>query len=383
MDREIRYRRNDSGGYFPDSRPKRSPRNEKNIRDQHGDQDKRKSKGDASAWNDSRSIDRQRSRSRSPYIEEFRRRRYSSDSRSPKHRWDGSKELKGRHTRGRSKSASPSPQPRRRNSREHQKGSPRYCHPSSPPSPKRRRRDPTIANDRAPRPRSESYSPPPKRRPRESENVYKRSSRHKSASSSPPRYAAPPVRSKGPLPSQQQAYTKDPASTTITKHPESEKQRPNYAPTGKLAAETNTVAGTSIVLKYNEPPEARLPPSSAPWRLYVFKGKDLLETIPLSTRSCWLFGRERAVVDFPTEHPSCSKQHAVLQFRFVEKKNEYGDKVGGVKPYVIDLDSANGTKLNGEKVEGRRYVEVMSGDVVTFGESTREYVLMLPPKEQG
>lgn len=86
-------------------------------------------------------------------------------------------------------------------------------------------------------------------------------------------------------------------------------------------------------------------------------------------------------MDFPTEHPSCSKQHAVLQFRHVEMKNEYGDKVGGVKPYVIDLDSANGTKLNGEKMEGRRYVEVMSGDVVMFGESTREYVVMLPPKE--
>jgi len=71
----------------------------------------------------------------------------------------------------------------------------------------------------------------------------------------------------------------------------------------------------------------------------------------------------------------------VLQFRHAEKKNEYGDKVGGVKPYVIDLDSANGTRVNGEGVEGRRYVEVMSGDVVTFGESTREYVVMLPPKE--
>lgn len=160
-----------------------------------------------------------------------------------------------------------------------------------------------------------------------------------------------------------------------------DKQKPNYAPTGKLAAETNTVANTSIVLKYNEPPEARLPPSSAAWRLYVFKGSDLLETLPTHERSCWLFGRERAVVDFPTEHPSCSKQHAVLQFRYTEKKNEWGEKQGGVKPYVIDLDSANGTRVNGEKVPERRYVEVRSGDVVMFGESTREYVLMLPPKD--
>lgn len=373
MDREFRDRRNGSGGYFPNHRPKRSPRNEKSTRDQ----DRRQLKGDITAGNDSRSINRQRSRSRSPYIEEFRRRRYSSDSRSPKRRRGGSIEPKGRRTR------SPSAERRRRDSREYHKRSTRYHSTSSSPPPKLTHRNLRKASDRFPRRRSESYSPPPKHRPRDSQTDYKRSSRHRSASSSLPRNPSPPVRSKGPLPSQQQAYNKEPDSTTITKPPESEKQKPNYAPTGKLAAETNTVAGTSIALKYNEPPEARLPPSSAPWRLYVFKGKDVLETIPLSTRSCWLFGRERAVVDFPTEHPSCSKQHAVLQFRYVEKKSEYGDKVGGVKPYVIDLDSANGTKLNGEKVEGRRYVEVMSGDVVTFGESTREYVLMLPPKDQG
>ena len=82
-----------------------------------------------------------------------------------------------------------------------------------------------------------------------------------------------------------------------------------------------------------------------------------------------------------TEHPSCSKQHAVVQFRYVEKKDEFGEKVGNVKPYVLDLESANGTRVNGEMVPERRYVELMSGDVLKFGESTREYVLILPPKE--
>ena len=87
------------------------------------------------------------------------------------------------------------------------------------------------------------------------------------------------------------------------------------------------------------------------------------------------------MVDFPIDHPSCSKQHAVIQFRFVEKKNEFGDRLGGVKPYVIDLDSANGTRVNGERIPERRYWEVKSGDMLGFGESTREYVVMLPPKE--
>jgi hypothetical protein len=32
--------------------------------------------------------------------------------------------------------------------------------------------------------------------------------------------------------------------------------------------------------------------------------------------TCYLFGRERKVADVPTDHPSCSKQHAVLQYRY-------------------------------------------------------------------
>jgi smad nuclear-interacting protein 1 len=117
------------------------------------------------------------------------------------------------------------------------------------------------------------------------------------------------------------------ATTTTTD--DIQKQKPNYAPTGLLAAETNTVNG--IVLKYNEPPEARKASPRDAWRLYVFKGSELLETVHLGERSCWLFGRERAVIDFPIDHPSCSKQHAVIQFRFVEKKNEFGDRDGRVR----------------------------------------------------
>ena len=49
--------------------------------------------------------------------------------------------------------------------------------------------------------------------------------------------------------------------------------------------------------------------------------------------------------------------------------------------YVIDLESANGTRVNGEKVPEGRFVEVRSGDVLGFGESEREYVVLLPPKE--
>jgi len=134
-------------------------------------------------------------------------------------------------------------------------------------------------------------------------------------------------------------------------------------------------------LKYHEPPEARKASPRDEWKLFIFKGQDIVDTIDLNTRSCWLIGRESAVVDLPAEHPSISKQHAVIQFRHTEKRNEFGDKIGRVKPYLIDLESANGTMLNGDKVPESRYLELRNKDMVQFGSSTREYVLMLAPKK--
>ncbi|SMQ55441.1 unnamed protein product [Zymoseptoria tritici ST99CH_3D7] len=162
--------------------------------------------------------------------------------------------------------------------------------------------------------------------------------------------------------------------------PPPEKQKPNFKPTGLLAKEANTVAGTTTVLKYNEPPEARKPSSKEQWRMYIFKGKDLIDTVYLYQRSVWLMGRDQRVTDLPIEHPSVSKQHAVIQFRYVTSTNEYGDRTSKVKPYLIDLESTKGTKLNGEKVEASRYVELRDQDVIGFGDSEREYVMMLPEK---
>lgn len=154
--------------------------------------------------------------------------------------------------------------------------------------------------------------------------------------------------------------------------------------TGVLAAASNTVThsnGSTVVLKYHEPPEARKPSPRDVWKMFVFKGADIIDTIELSTRSCWLIGRDSAIVDLPAEHPSISKQHAVIQFRYIEKRNEFGDKIGRVKPYLIDLESANGTMLNNDKVPDSRYLELKNKDMIQFGSSTREYVLMLAARD--
>lgn len=187
------------------------------------------------------------------------------------------------------------------------------------------------------------------------------------------------VRRSGPLPSQGDSF-----ALSKGEEPEKPKEKPNFGNTGLLAAASNSVTqadGSTITLKYHEPPEARKPSPREVWKLFVFKGQDIVDTIELGTRSCWLIGRELAVVDLPAEHPSISKQHAVIQFRYTEKRNEFGDKIGRVKPYLIDLESANGTMLNNKKVPESRYLELRNKDMIQFGSSTREYVLVLAPKE--
>uniref|UniRef100_H2Y4M0 FHA domain-containing protein n=1 Tax=Ciona savignyi TaxID=51511 RepID=H2Y4M0_CIOSA len=162
-----------------------------------------------------------------------------------------------------------------------------------------------------------------------------------------------------------------------------EKEKPNLGLSGALTADTNTFKG--VVIKYNEPPEARVPKKR--WRLYPFKGTENLKAsliLHLHRQSAYLLGRLRRIADIPIDHPSCSKQHAVFQFRLV-LFNTFtrlmdivvdGVKKRRVKPYIIDLGSANGTYVNNERIEAQRYLELKEKDLLKFGFSSREYVLL-------
>ncbi|KAJ7069640.1 smad nuclear interacting protein 1 [Mycena amicta] len=155
------------------------------------------------------------------------------------------------------------------------------------------------------------------------------------------------------------------------------KAKPDFKQSGLLAAETNTVRaanGDSAVLKYNEPPEARKPVVG--WRLYVFKGDEQVELLHIHRQSAYLIGRDRIVADISVDHPSCSKQHAVIQYRFIQQKDEFGTSKGVIKPFIIDLESTNGTFVNGAAIPVSRYYELKASDVIKFGTSTREYVLL-------
>ena len=152
------------------------------------------------------------------------------------------------------------------------------------------------------------------------------------------------------------------------------KELANFGLSGALAKDTQTGNATynGIVLKFSEPPEARTP--NTRWRLYVFRDTELLQTLHISKQSAYLFGREKAVADILVEHPSLSRQHCVLQYRGIT--DPIDNTIVRCKPYIMDLGSANGTFVNGQKIEDSRYYELRKKDVITLGTSRREYVLL-------
>ena len=138
--------------------------------------------------------------------------------------------------------------------------------------------------------------------------------------------------------------------------------KPNFGLSGALAKDDTN---TDTKIKFSEPPEARIP--NTQWRLYVFKGDENVQTLHVSRESAYLMGRDQEVVDIPLLHGSCSSQHAVLQYRFVDQQ---------CRPYLMDLESTNGSFINGVRIESARYYQLKKGDVLKFGASTREYVLL-------
>jgi smad nuclear-interacting protein 1 len=160
-----------------------------------------------------------------------------------------------------------------------------------------------------------------------------------------------------------------------TEEPEAEpieKEKPSMEVSGNLLKDTNTYNG--VVVKYVEPPEARKPRRR--WRLYCFKGDQELPFYQIHRQSAYLFGRDRLVADIPVDHPSCSKQHAVFQYRLIDYKRKDDTNGRVIKPYVIDLGSTNGTYINNSRIEAQRYYELKEKDVLKFGFSSRDFILL-------
>lgn len=134
------------------------------------------------------------------------------------------------------------------------------------------------------------------------------------------------------------------------------------------------IPASGVELNYFEPKDSKMP--TKVYVLYPFKGNEALDPLYLRKSSFFLLGRDRTIVDIPLDHPSCSKQHAVIQFRQRTMENEFGEKKAIVRPYIIDLKSTNGTHLNGTRIDDSRYFELKHKDVLKFGFSSREFVFM-------
>ncbi|RNE98850.1 Smad nuclear-interacting protein 1 [Trypanosoma rangeli] len=145
-------------------------------------------------------------------------------------------------------------------------------------------------------------------------------------------------------------------------------------------------------------------------------GQPVATHAAVSRRAVTLLGKDRDVNDIPTDHPSCSAQHAALEVRFVYayaeeldqqttaymegRKMDWGltqdigelyahvretmAKLGdgadawSVELQVLDLGSTNGTRLNGERLQPFVSTTLIEGDILTFGLSTRSYVVVRP-----
>ena len=120
-------------------------------------------------------------------------------------------------------------------------------------------------------------------------------------------------------------------------------------------------------MKFSTPQDA-CPPTEI-YSLYRFGGDKISHTYTLQTKdnsaSAFLIGTDEAVCHIvlegePHEETLVSKQHCVVQFR----KRPTSDSDFIVVPYLLDLESKNGTSLNGSPVEPARFYELREKDLI-------------------
>lgn len=149
-------------------------------------------------------------------------------------------------------------------------------------------------------------------------------------------------------------------------------EQPNYELSGLLEIEAKK-RRLERGFVYAPPADgvAPSPEVSASYHLVEMKGDESLEVFHLSElfadSSFVLVGRDPKKCRVRAKHASVSLVHAVLQFRRTPK---------GVSLFLMDLESESGTKLCGEPVKHAVYVQLVDKDVLSFGASSREYVVM-------
>ena len=164
------------------------------------------------------------------------------------------------------------------------------------------------------------------------------------------------------------------------------KSRANEAVTFKYIEPPNAISPYSFWEKFHEPIDKR---PMIRGILYKADKEELVSEYNLELRSSYIIGREprreddteppdgdsssevknQVIANIKIPDPGCSRQHCVIQF--LEKNDT-------LIPYIMDLDSTNGTTLNGILLPSARYVELRSEDIVRFSaiDADSEYELV-------
>ncbi|CAL7952580.1 unnamed protein product [Xylocopa violacea] len=107
----------------------------------------------------------------------------------------------------------------------------------------------------------------------------------------------------------------------------------------------------------------------------VLKSGVIIETVSLGEQNFYIVGRLPSC-HLPLAHPTISRYHAVLQYRFEDdKENPKGF-------YIYDLGSTHGTFWNGYRIKPNVYVRIRGGHMLKFGCSQRKYILQAPAEDQ-
>ena len=148
------------------------------------------------------------------------------------------------------------------------------------------------------------------------------------------------------------------------------KEKADFGLSGNLRKDSrNTLNG--VILKWAEPADAVSPMGPSFWHLYTFQGDQISDTYFLDKQSAYLIGRENKVADILIQDKSVSLQHAVIQFRLKKSGNK-----AYIRPYILDLETTNGTLLNGNFIESSKYIELLDKDVIRFGHCDTDFVIL-------
>ena len=161
------------------------------------------------------------------------------------------------------------------------------------------------------------------------------------------------------------------------KEKEIEKEKPNFEPSGillkDLEMDYNKSINSKIIINYNPPNDSIIPDKNEIWFLFKFSEdkKEDEETYKLIDKEYFLIGKDPRICDIRIKQKNISRQHAVIQFRKIRK-----EKGWQILPYLIDLNSTNGTYLNGDKIDNKKYYELREKDQLNFGDKNIDFLLM-------